>query len=100
MKLRINFLVMTVAFGGLFVACKPAATTEAKHVGVLLLASHPVIGQLRDGFTNRLSEIARNEKITIEFDEKNAEGNGAQLNQLTAYFSRGRHQLVYAVGSE
>jgi ABC-type uncharacterized transport system substrate-binding protein len=67
---------------------------------MLLPASQPVIAQLRDGFTNRLTEIGRTEKISIEFDEKNAEGNGGQLNQLTAYFSRGRHQLVYAVGSE
>ena len=100
MKSCATSLATTVLLAGLLVACKPTTTTETKHVGVLLLASHPVIAQLRDGFTNRLSVIARAEKISIEFDEKNAEGNGAQLNQLTAYFSRGGHQLVYAVGSE
>ena len=93
-------LAAAFVLAGLLTACKPKTPSETKHIGVLLLASHPVISQLRDGFTNRLSEIARTEKISVEFDEKNAEGNGAQLNQLTAYFSRGRHQLVYAVGSE
>ena len=87
MKSWTSILAATAVLASLLTACKPEASTETKptetkHIGVLLLASHPVIGQLRDGFINRLSEIARKEKITIEFDEKNAEGNGAQLNQL------------------
>jgi putative ABC transport system substrate-binding protein len=71
-----------------------------KRVGVLLLASHPVIHDLRDGFRERLDEISKSENKPVIYDEKNAEGNAATLNQLAAYFSNGKHDLVYAIGSD
>lgn len=76
------------------------SANKKKVVGILLLASHPVIQDLRDGFRERLDEIARSKATPLEYDEKNAEGNAAMLNQLAAYYSNGRHDLVYAVGSD
>ena len=75
-------------------------TQSPKNVGVLLLASHPVLEDLRDGFQERLDEIAKTKGIPVAYDEKNAEGNAATLNQLAAYFSSGKHALVYAIGSD
>jgi putative ABC transport system substrate-binding protein len=96
-------LVACLAFCALLISgCeKPgAAQKNTKTVGVLLLASHPVINDLRDGFRERLDEIAKAKGISITYDEKNAQGNAATLNQLAAYFSTGKHDLVYAVGSD
>lgn len=77
-----------------------SSTAGKKVVGILLLASHPVIQDLRDGFRERLDEIAKSNGTSLEYDEKNAEGSAATLNQLAAYFSSGKHDLVYAVGSD
>lgn len=76
------------------------ARKSEKRVGILLLASHPVINDLRTGFRERLDEIAAKKGNSIAYDEKNAEGNAATLNQLAAYFSGGSNDLVYAVGSD
>jgi putative tryptophan/tyrosine transport system substrate-binding protein len=90
----------------LCVGCdKPSGTSReksasSKSVGVLILASHPVLHDLRDGFREKLDELAKTQGIELAFDEKNAEGNAATLNQLVAYFSNGKHDLVYAVGSD
>lgn len=76
-----------------------AAEPEKYRVGVFVLASHPVIFDLRDGFLSQLKSLAETEGFELDIDEKNAEGQSAQLNQLSAYFTRGRHDLVYTVGS-
>jgi putative ABC transport system substrate-binding protein len=81
-------------------ASPPQNAPTVPTVGILLLASHPVIQDLRDGFRENLDEIARSRGSSVNFDEKNAEGNAATLNQLAAYFSSGKHNLVYAVGSD
>jgi putative ABC transport system substrate-binding protein len=86
-----------------FSGCEKPTSSEAPDptkVGVLLLASHPVLHDLRNGFTERLKELSKQKNVAIEFDEKNAEGNAATLNQLVGYFSSGNHRLVYAIGSD
>ncbi len=100
--LRSTIVAFIVAVALTFLGCeehsdKPQAR---KTVGVLLLASHPVLQELRDGFRERLDEIAKAKNVQLSYDEKNAEGNAATLNQLAAYFSTGKHDLVYAVGSD
>ncbi len=77
-----------------------SSSEPQKHVGLMLLASHPVINDLRDGFKERLNETASTHSVSIVYDEKNAEGNAATLNQLAAYFASGKHDLVYAIGSD
>lgn len=106
MNLHKRFFTAVLAIGSVLIGgCEKQSsqlkTTEApKKVGIFLLASHPVINDLRDGFRERLQQLASEKGQSIEFDEKNADGNAAQVNQLTAYFSRGTHPLVYAVGSD
>lgn len=105
MKINRQSLLLTFLGIVLLAGCSKAPQSSndlksTKQVGILLLASHPVIQDLRDGFRERLNEIAAEKGVNISYDEKNAEGNAATLNQLAAYFSSGSHALVYAVGSD
>ena len=68
-----------------------------KKVGVFLFAQHPVIDEISRGFKEKLdSELPSRE--SIEYVERNADGDATQSNAIAKYFAASNIDLVFVVG--
>ncbi|MBN8641232.1 MAG: ABC transporter substrate-binding protein [Flavobacteriales bacterium] len=68
-------------------------------VGIFLFTSHKVIDEINLGFKDELLALANKNKLTIKIEEKNANGDQIQLEQITNYFKNGKFDLIFVVGA-
>jgi putative ABC transport system substrate-binding protein len=64
-------------------------------VGVFLVADHPAVKQIHDGFGTRLTR----DLPAARYDVQNANGDASRFSDLATYFSDDRFDLVFVVGT-
>lgn len=67
-------------------------------VGLFLFAQNTVISEINNGFRRELDQIASNRNITLDYVERNADGNAAQVNVVAGFFKNSQVDAVFVVG--
>lgn len=77
-------------------ACrKPKADHPKPKIGVFLVADHPAVNQIYDGFKERLNE----QNVVVDYEVQNAGGDSHRFSEIATHFSTGQFPMVFVVGT-
>lgn len=68
-------------------------------IGIFLQAPNQIIDDINNGFKERLAEYGKMQNVTIEFIEKNANGDQLQMDLIANYFMNSNVDIIFAVGA-
>ncbi len=73
-----------------------AGSDQVFQIGIIQIVDHPALNAANQGFQDRLAELG----IQCEFDNKNAQGDKANLKTISDGFVSGGKDLILAVSTD
>jgi putative ABC transport system substrate-binding protein len=73
--------------------------TKTYRVGIVQVASHPLLDSVRSGFTERMKELGYNEGQNIAYDVQNAQGQPTTAQTIVQKFVSDKDDLIFTIGT-
>jgi putative tryptophan/tyrosine transport system substrate-binding protein len=74
-------------------------STKVHRVGIVQVASHPLLDSVRSGFTGRMKELGYNEGQNVVYDVQNAQGQPTTAQSIVQKFVSDQDALIFTIGT-
>lgn len=74
-------------------------STKVHRVGIVQVASHPLLDSVRAGFTGRMKELGYNEGQNVVYDVQNAQGQSTTAQSIVQKFVSDQDALIFTIGT-